>query len=150
MTRMNKGFSLVELLLVLAIIGILSGIAIPSFLGQRRRARLIGDAKTNAKSMAMALENRRAETGLYPAAGTWTWTAAAGFTGGPDVNPIPTFTTQNNTQMDYSLTVPHPSDPVATSRLTYLVTVTDPKLGNGTVLKMDQTGAFDPTVQYVP
>ena len=58
---------------MLALIGIISAIAIPSFLGQRRRARVIGDAMSNAKVLSMSLENRKAENGLYGAAGTYGW-----------------------------------------------------------------------------
>ena len=70
----KNGFSLIEVLLVLAILGIISTIAIPSYLGQRRRARVIGDAQTNAQVLRMALESRKAENGVYGAAGTYTWT----------------------------------------------------------------------------
>ena len=58
----TKGFSLVEVMLVVAIIGIISGIAIPNYLGQRRRARVIGDAISNAKVLQMALAEKIAET----------------------------------------------------------------------------------------
>ena len=75
--RNDRGFSLVELLLVLAILGIISAIAIPSFLGQRRRARVIGDAQANAQVLRMKLESYRAETGVYgTASATYTWTAS--------------------------------------------------------------------------
>ena len=53
----SRGFTLIEAMLVVAIIGIISAIAIPSFLGQRRRARTIGDAIANAKVLQMALES---------------------------------------------------------------------------------------------
>lgn len=126
------GFSLIELLLVLALIGIISAIAIPSFLGQRRRAAVIGDAITNAKALAMILESRKAETGVYATAGTYTWKADGSSASGPTL--VPTFQTVGNTKMDYTLTV-------APSALIYTITVTDPKVANREMYQTDQTGA---------
>lgn len=132
--RAARGFSLVELLLVLAIIGIISAIAIPSFLGQRRRARVIGDAQTNVRTMAMALESRKAETGVYDSkAATLTWTAS-GSTPTASANVIPTFTVKGNSKMNYSLAI-------GSTGLTYTITVTDPFVASATVLTADQTGA---------
>jgi len=126
------GFSLVELLLVLAVIGILSGIAIPSYLGQRRRARVIGDAMSGAQAMRMLLEGRKAENGIYgPASGSYTWT------GGTPSNStfLPQFTPKGNSKMNYSLQI-------GSQGLTYTLTVTDPSLGTNVVAyRTDQTGA---------
>ncbi len=132
-----KGFSLVELLLVLAIIGIISGIAIPSYLGQRRRARVIGDAQANARVMAMALESRKADAGIYAASGTTVnWTA-----GVPSNSTfLPTMALQNATQMNYKVAVTN-------GGLAYTIVATDPRAGSATVLTLNQTGALtlDPT-----
>ena len=131
------GFSLVELLLVLAIIGILSGIAIPTFLGQRRRARVIGDAQTNARSLMMILESRKSENGLYGPNGTYTWTA----NGTRPANDLaPSFFPKGNSQMDYSVAV--------TTAVTYTLTVKDPKQGAHTVLTADQSGAITLDAAY--
>lgn len=128
----SLGFSLVELLLVLAVIGILSGIAIPSFLGQRRRARVIGDAQTNARSLMLILETRKAENGIYgPAGVTYTWTAAGGR---PGNDIAPSFFPKGNSQMDYAVNM--------TTVVTYTLTVSDPKMGGHTVLTADQSGAI--------
>ncbi len=54
MWHRKKGFTLVELLIVVAIIGILVGIAIPNFLGARIRARV---AKSYADLDAIAKAN---------------------------------------------------------------------------------------------
>ena len=135
--RSVLGFSLVELLLVLAIIGILSGIAIPTFLGQRKRARVIGDAQTNARALMMILESRKAENGLYGPNGTYTW-AANGTRPGTDL--APSFFPKGNSQMDYSVAV--------TTAVTYTLTVKDPKLGNHAVLTADQSGAITLDAAY--
>jgi len=124
-----RGFSLIELLLVLALIGILSAIAIPAFLGQRTRARVIGDAISNAKVLAMALENRKAENGIYGANGSYTWTASGTR---PTTDLAPTFTPQGNSQMDFTAVV-------ANGGLTYVLSVNN-QGGGGLVYQTDQTG----------
>jgi prepilin-type N-terminal cleavage/methylation domain-containing protein len=128
-----RGFSLIELLLVLALIGIISAIAIPSFLGQRRRARIIGDAISNAKVLQMSLETRKAENGLYAAAGTYSWAADGSATTGPAL--IPAFTPQGNSKMNYSVVVD-------AGGLTYTLTVFDPSISATTVAyQTNQAGA---------
>lgn len=130
-----RGFSLIELLLVLAIIAVVAGIAIPSLTGQRQRARLIGDAEANARVIAMALEAVKAENGQYgPANATATWTPAAvaptlsGFL----TNPAPAFQAQGNSQMTYVLTA---------QPLTYTIEVYDGGISGTKFISLNQSGA---------
>jgi len=60
----KKGFTVVELLLVITIIGILAGIAVPLFLSQRTRA-LHSEAKTNLENLLVLEEQYFAENGCY-------------------------------------------------------------------------------------
>ncbi|WP_005032175.1 type IV pilin protein [Holophaga foetida] len=126
----KNGFSLIEVLLVLAILGIISTIAIPSYLGQRRRARVIGDAQTNAQVLRMALETRKAENGVYGTTGTYTWT-----NGTPSNSTfLPSFTPKGNSKMNFSLLL-------GSTGLTYTLTVQDPTVGGATILTTTQTGS---------
>lgn len=128
----SRGFSLVELLLVLALIGIISAIAIPSYMGQRRRAQVIGDAMANAKVLQMVMESRKAESGLYAADGTYDWKSDGSATTGPAL--LPTFQPSGASKMDYSVLI-------ANGGLTYTLTVTDPSLGSGVIAyQTDQSG----------
>jgi len=58
------GFTIIELLIAMAIVGILAAIAVPMYTGYLERARL-ADAKTALEQLRVAQEMRRAERGSY-------------------------------------------------------------------------------------
>lgn len=67
MTKLHNrrgGFTLIELMIVVAIIGILAAIAIPNFLRFQLRSKT-GEAKTNLAALRTAEESYFAEYGVY-------------------------------------------------------------------------------------
>ena len=68
----EKGFTLVELLVVMLILGLLAAIAIPSFFNQRDKAR-DADAKASARTAQTAMETYATDNrGSYAAPATGT------------------------------------------------------------------------------
>jgi type IV pilus assembly protein PilA len=70
MKRNEKGFSLIEMMIVLALLGIVAAIAIPTYLGIQKKGKRT-EYKANLEVIKLLEEKRRAEWGRYiPAANT--------------------------------------------------------------------------------
>ncbi len=65
MMKRTKAFTLIELLIVVAIIGILAAIAVPNFLNAQTRAKL-ARCKSDLRSIAMAAEQYFLDVNDYP------------------------------------------------------------------------------------
>lgn len=64
--KKKKGFTLLELLVVLAILAILIAIAIPVYKNQKEKAAITAH-NANVRVLETAVENYRQDTGDYPA-----------------------------------------------------------------------------------
>lgn len=60
-----KGFTLIELLVVIVIVGVLSAVAVPTFLNQVRRSR-VAEAQAGLDVVSSASEVYRFDVGIYP------------------------------------------------------------------------------------
>jgi prepilin-type N-terminal cleavage/methylation domain-containing protein len=97
----KKGFSLIELIITVAIIGILAAIAIPAYVGQQARAART-EAYTNLQNLRLVEEQFFAERGYYSPCNT----AAQATCDSPFVPPL----TLGTAGKDHPLNAFDPSD----------------------------------------
>jgi prepilin-type N-terminal cleavage/methylation domain-containing protein len=64
--RREAGFTLVELLVAIAVISILAAIAIPSFFGETRKARANAEVRPMFNDLRIRMEQYLQERGVYP------------------------------------------------------------------------------------
>jgi type IV pilus assembly protein PilA len=114
--RGESGFTLVELLVVMLILGLLAAIAIPSFFNQRDKAR-DADAKTQARTAQTAIETYATDNdGEYDS-------------GTVNANTLQAIESTLTDVADADLTVSTPGDAGDTALNSYTVTV-DSATGN--------------------
>jgi type IV pilus assembly protein PilA len=87
--RSQAGFTLIEVLVVTLVLGILAAIALPTFLGQQRKAQ-DSDAKSNARNLVSHVEACRTASEDYTFCDTVVELDAGASTGLPVVDGAPT------------------------------------------------------------
>src|SRR4030043_2107767 len=98
----NKGLTLLELIIAIAIVFILVAIAVPSYIGQQKRAART-EAFTNLAALRLLEEQSFSENAAYAPMGSLT-----GFNPGPGANF--TYAITNNNNVGLPTPVPFPYD----------------------------------------
>jgi general secretion pathway protein G len=63
--KRQGGFTLIEIMVVIIILGMLAGLVLPRILGQEEKAKL-GVAKTQIRALESALDEYKLDNGFYP------------------------------------------------------------------------------------
>lgn len=100
----NKGFTMIELLIVIAVLGILVGIAVPLYLGERTKA-MHTEAKSNLESLRLLEEQFFADNGNYGTDGTYTYKGTYGTADGGIEDLLSGFKPGDTNSLKFSYTL---------------------------------------------
>jgi type IV pilus assembly protein PilA len=104
---MQKGFTLIELMIVVAIIGILAAVALPAYQDYTKRAKLSELILAASSCRTSITETYQSSTGSLPAAGSWGCEIAAGsgskYVKAIDTNALGQVSVQASASMNDSL-----------------------------------------------
>lgn len=137
----ERGFTLIELMIVVSIIAILAGILIPNFVNARAQA-MTAACESNLRSIATAAELYYADQQIYPSSGD---VSASLFTanGTPYLNNVPTDPAATTAGAPYTFTN-------TTSGGTAGYTIACPGLhANSTLSKLQGYTASSTSLQYI-
>lgn len=130
--RRNNGFTLIELMIVVAIIGIIAAIAYPNYTQYVERARR-SDAQGALMGLAAAMERHRTTNGSYLGAGSPDSGAPSIY---PDESPIDGGTKFYDLLIDDDTVI----DDVAANSFVLIARPKNAQAGNG-ILVLRHTGA---------
>lgn len=80
----SRGFTLIEVMVVMVILGILAAIIVPKIMNRPDQARIVA-AKNDIRSIMSALKLYRLDNGVYPT----TQQGLAALVAKPDTDPVP-------------------------------------------------------------
>ena len=63
--RSQSGFTLIEMMVVIVILGVLAGLVVPRFIDQPDKAKVV-KAKAQIESLSMAIKQYKLDNGVYP------------------------------------------------------------------------------------
>jgi general secretion pathway protein G len=135
---MKKGFTLVELLIVMAVIAILIGIAVPSFRGMQQEANKT-KSEGDLRTLKVAIESYYKNHGMYPSATNYQLTLLSSSPKMLEAQLYDPFGPDSTSAYVYSLGS-NGGDPVTPAEAKYYVLYSVGMLGAGTVQVNNTTG----------
>lgn len=130
MTRRNKGFTLIELMITVVIVGIIAAVALPSYQASVRKSRR-ADATTTLLQLQLAQERRRANNPTYAnALNLLGLTPTGGVFSSPNGHYTLTMASTDGYVLNYTITATAAGNQAADTCATFVINQDGPVIAN--------------------